>query len=83
MRSFANTAQDDGGEGMIPRKTAQNIKITPDKPCIYGRLLKIANLRPIERDLEKNRVNIPAKRLKRLILGHTKIATKPVFIGLS
>ena len=36
-------------------------EITPDKPCIYQSYFKIANLRPVEAHLEKNRVNIPAK----------------------
>ena len=61
MRSFAKTAQDDRGESMILRKTTQDGEITLNKPCIYQYFLKIANLRPIDAHLEKNRVNIPAK----------------------
>ena len=61
MRSFAKAAQDDGEDDMILLKTTQDGKITLNKLCIYRLSFKIANLRPVERDLEKIRVNIPAK----------------------
>ena len=40
-------------------------KINPNEPCIYRVYFKIANLRPVEANLAKIRVNIPAKRVKR------------------
>ncbi len=54
---------------MVRKRFLQRRSITVKSPQInpvfISARFKIANLRPVERDLEKNRVNIPAKCVKR------------------
>ena len=65
------------------KKWLVTVKLLLTNPVFISAHFRIANLRPVERNLAKIRVNLPAKRLKRLILGHTKIAIKSVFINTS
>jgi len=54
---------------MVRKRFLQRRSITVESPTtnpvFISARFKIANLRPVERDLEKNRVIIPAKCVKR------------------